>query len=52
MQGQEYLIVHNTAVSNRLDLVDTHEDCDGNLWLQNVFQTSRAGDTVNPACIQ
>jgi hypothetical protein len=46
------VIVGNTALDNDIDLVDTHEDCDNNLWQQNVFRMSRAGATENPPCIQ
>jgi hypothetical protein len=45
-------LIHNTALDNGIDLVDTHEDCNGNVWQGNVFQTSRAGAIANPACIQ
>jgi parallel beta-helix repeat protein len=45
-------LTRNTALNNSTDLVDTHEDCDANRWRQNVFRTSRAGATENPACIQ
>jgi parallel beta-helix repeat protein len=45
-------LTRNTALNNSTDLVDTHEDCDNNLWQQNVFRTSRAGATEHPACIQ
>ena len=50
--GQETEIVRNIVVDHPTDLVDTHEDCDNNRWQQNVFRTSRAGATENPACIQ
>jgi hypothetical protein len=52
VSGQNNVIVGNTALENATDLVDTHETCDGNMWQQNVFQTSQAGDTANPTCIQ
>jgi len=53
VSGQETEIVRNTAVNNgSRDLADAHEDCDNNRWHQNVFRTSRAGATENPACIQ
>jgi Periplasmic copper-binding protein (NosD) len=52
VQGTANVIMHNTATGNFIDLVDSHADCDDNGWAHNVFQTSRAGDTVNPACIQ
>jgi hypothetical protein len=52
VSGQESVMVRNTALDNRTDLVDTHENCDANRWQQNVFRTSRAGATENPACIQ
>ena len=45
-------LTRNTALTNSPDLVDTHEDCDANQWRQNTFQTSRAGATENPECIQ
>jgi Periplasmic copper-binding protein (NosD) len=50
--GEDNRLIHNTALDNGIDLVDTHEDCDGNVWQGNVFQTSRAGAIANPACIQ
>jgi parallel beta-helix repeat protein len=52
VQGSENTIVGNTARGNRLDLVDAQADCDDNRWAHNVFETSQAGTTVNPACIQ
>jgi hypothetical protein len=52
VSGQETEIVRNVVVGNSTDLVDTHEACDNNRWTQNVFRTSRAGATENPACIQ
>jgi Periplasmic copper-binding protein (NosD) len=52
VSGEDNRIVHNTALDNATDLIDTHEDCDGNLWRQNVFRTSRADSVANPACIQ
>jgi parallel beta-helix repeat protein len=45
-------LTHNTALHNSTDLIDLHEDCDDNRWRQNVFETSRAGTTENPACMQ
>jgi hypothetical protein len=51
--GQKNVMIRNTALDNHdIDLVDTHEDCDGNVWHQNVFQTSQAGSSANPACIR
>ena len=52
VSGQENVMVGNTALENRTDLVDTHEDCDTNLWQQNIFLTSLAGSIEKPACIQ
>jgi parallel beta-helix repeat protein len=52
VSGQQNVIVGNTALENIIDLADTHEDCDNNQWAHNIFQTSRAGDTANPPCIQ
>jgi hypothetical protein len=51
--GQNTVITGNTALDNSFgDLFDAHEDCDNNQWTQNVFRTSRAGATENPACIR
>jgi parallel beta-helix repeat protein len=52
VSGQETVIVGNTALDNSTDIEDTHEDCDNNRWQRNVFRTSQAGTTVNPACIR
>jgi hypothetical protein len=52
VSGGQNVMVRNTAQNNGTDLVDTHEDCDGNQWHQNVFQTSLAGSIENPACIR
>jgi parallel beta-helix repeat protein len=52
VSGQETVIVGNTALNNSTDLLDTHEDCGNNRWQRNVFRTSQAGSTENPACIQ
>jgi hypothetical protein len=52
VNGTANTIVHNTVRSSGTDLVDTQEDCDGNRWAHNVFQTSQAGTTMNPPCIQ
>jgi Periplasmic copper-binding protein (NosD) len=52
VQGEDNRLVHNTALENGIDLVDAHEECDGNVWRQNVFRTSQAGATANPACIR
>jgi hypothetical protein len=52
VQGEDNRVVRNTALENGIDLVDAHEDCDGNVWHQNVFRTSQAGSIANPACIQ
>jgi parallel beta-helix repeat protein len=52
VQGEDNRLVHNTALENGIDLVDAHEECDGNVWRQNVFRTSQAGAIANPACIQ
>ena len=58
VSGRDTVITRNTVLDNRSgqslgrDLIDTREDCDDNRWHQNVFRTSRAGTTENPACIQ
>jgi hypothetical protein len=52
VQGEDNRLVRNTALENLIDLVDAHDDCDGNVWHQNVFRTSQAGAIANPACIQ
>jgi hypothetical protein len=52
VSGQKNVIVRNSALHNQTDLIDAHEDCDGNLWHENVFQTSQAGSMAAPACIQ
>ena len=52
VSGQKNVIVRNTAQDNGTDLVDTHEDCDGNLWQRNVFRTGQAGFIETPACIR
>jgi parallel beta-helix repeat protein len=52
VQGADNRLVRNTALENGVDLLDAHEECDGNVWRQNVFQTSQAGDTATPACIR
>jgi Right handed beta helix region len=46
VSGQSNVIVHNTALDNRIDLMDVHPDCDGNRWADNIFQTA------DPACAQ
>jgi parallel beta-helix repeat protein len=46
VSGQSNVIARNTALENRIDLMDMHQDCDGNRWADNVFQT------VDPACTQ
>ena len=52
VQGEGNSLVHNTGLENGIDLVDAHEDWDGNVWHQNVFRTSQAGSVANPARIQ
>jgi parallel beta-helix repeat protein len=52
VMGTGNSLTRNTALSNSVDLVDTHENCDANGWRQNIFRTSQAGATDNPACIQ
>jgi parallel beta-helix repeat protein len=52
VSGEGNIIVHNTALENTIDLLDEHENCDGNVWQRNTFETSQAGGTENPACIR
>jgi parallel beta-helix repeat protein len=52
VSGTGNRLTRNTALNSSTDLVDTHEDCDANRWIQNVSRTSRAGATENPACIR
>jgi parallel beta-helix repeat protein len=52
VHGEDNRLVRNTALDNGVDLVDAHEDCDGMVWHHNVFRTSQAGASTNPACIQ
>jgi parallel beta-helix repeat protein len=52
VSGAANTITHNTVLGNRVDLIDVHADCDENRWTRNIFATSQAGDTANPACIQ
>lgn len=54
--GRNNLIRQNVARQNDdedlEDLVDENPDCDNNLWRQNSFLASRAGNVSNPPCIQ
>jgi parallel beta-helix repeat protein len=52
VEGQGNTILHNTALESTTDLIDSHDDCDGNVWRRNTFLTSRAGTVAQPACIQ